>query len=143
MITSGPIAFRALKSGGFQLLEDWWCDTGITDSAARIDGFVSLDQRGQLTVRKGYQWDGASGPAINTKSILPGSLAHDALYQLLRAGKLPQSLRSAADDVMVRLCEASGMSWIRCKWVRLALRLFAGFAAKVQPEVESVRLRAP
>ncbi|MGH7536144.1 MAG: DUF1353 domain-containing protein, partial [Gemmatimonadales bacterium] len=42
----------------------------------------SLQGRGYLTVKEGYAWDGPSGPTVDTKDFMRGSLVHDALYQL-------------------------------------------------------------
>ena len=37
-----------------------------------------------LEIKKGYAWDGASGPIINTQDTLVASLVHDVLYQAMR-----------------------------------------------------------
>lgn len=141
--TSGPISYRPLRSGGYETLDDWWCDTGIVGHAARLDGAVALDNAGRLTIHEGWPWDGPSGPTKDTPSFMRGSLAHDALYILLRAGKLVPSLRKVADKLLYQLCRQDGMGWFRAQYVYLALRLGAGFAAKRQLEPEAMRLRAP
>ena len=46
--------------------------------------FVTLSKNGFLRIKTGYAWDGASGPAIDTRNFMRGSLVHDALYQLMR-----------------------------------------------------------
>jgi len=50
-----------------------------------------------LTIRKGYQWYGTSGPTINTKSTRLAGLVHDVLYQAIRMGFLPKSYKNLAD----------------------------------------------
>ncbi len=50
--------------------------------------FIKLDRTGKLTIVGGYAWDGPSGPVVDTKENMRASLVHDALYQLMRNGKL-------------------------------------------------------
>ena len=75
----------------------------------------------------GFQWDGASGPAIDTPSFMRASLVHDALYKLAREGMLPDGWRLPADKVLVAILRKDGMSWIRRKWVCGAVRGFGGW----------------
>lgn len=83
-----------------------------------------------LTILPGYAWDGASGPTVDSPSSMRGSLVHDALYQLMRMGVLPESCRPAADKVFYRLCIEDGMDRFRA-WVWYwAVRLFAASAAR-------------
>ena len=91
--------------------------------------YVSLSADGQLAIRRGYCWDGASGPALDTKTIMRASLVHDALYQLARHHQLPASFRAAADDELYHICRADGMNRIRAKYVLLAVRLFGATSA--------------
>ena len=95
--------------------------------------FFSLKD-GLLTAKKGYEWDGPSGPAIDTANFMRGSLFHDLLYQLMREGYIPRSFRKKADQVMRELCLADGMSKIRAWWVYTAVRVGAGNAAKRRKE---------
>ena len=118
----------------YQLVEDWSVQTVIEGAAARIEGFIELTQDGTLTVKRGYSWDGASGPTIDTKNSMRASLAHDALYQLERAGHLGQEWRLAADRLLHDLCIQDGMWAIRAKAWLWAVRRFAGFAARRQAE---------
>jgi hypothetical protein len=91
--------------------------------------FISLDKTGCLIIQKGYAWDGPSGPTIDTKNFMRGSLVHDALYQLIRQKHLPKSAREAADKELARICLEDGMPRIRVWWVYKSVRKFAGFAA--------------
>ena len=84
---------------------------------------------GKLAVRVGYAWDGPSGPTIDTNNFMRGSLVHDALYQLMREGELPQTCRKFVDLQLYKHCREDGMSWPRAKGVYYAVRLFAGKAA--------------
>ena len=63
---------------------------------------------------------------------MEGSLVHDALYQLIRAGLIPNAdgiERHAADAELLHHNKAAGMSWYRRLWVNLGVRVFASFAA--------------
>ncbi len=87
--------------------------------------FILLNYDGELIVKKYYAWDGASGPAIDTKTFMRGSLIHDALYQLMREGLLDRSFRDAADHILRRICIKDGMWKIRANWVYWAVKNFA------------------
>ena len=41
--------------------------------------FIILTMTGFLIIKKGYAWDGPSGPTIDTPNFMRGSLVHDAL----------------------------------------------------------------
>ncbi len=90
--------------------------------------FIRWDD-GVLTISPGYAWDGPSGPTVDTKTFMRGSLVHDALYQLMREEILPRLCRKLADKILYRMCREDKMVWIRAAWVYVAVRLFAGFAA--------------
>lgn len=90
--------------------------------------FIRWDD-GVLSISPGYAWDGPSGPAVDTKTFMRGSLVHDALYQLMREKALHQQHRRIADKILYKMCREDKMMWIRAAWVYVAVRLFAGFAA--------------
>lgn len=69
-----------------------------------------------ITVKKGYAWDGASGPTVDTKNTMRGSLFHDALYQLMREGLLSRSLKASADNIMQTIMIEDGMWLFRAKY---------------------------
>lgn len=85
-------------------------------------GHVSLF-RSILHIAEGYTWDGPSGPTIDTPSFMRGSLVHDALYDLIKAGHLPKSARRHADRVLYLICREDGMSWFRAQYVWLGVRI--------------------
>ena len=82
-----------------------------------VTEYVELDTSGKLTIMKGYAWDGPSGPTIDTKTFLRGSLVHDALYQLIREGYLPVSCKNMADVTLKKICKEDGMWSIRACYV--------------------------
>lgn len=120
--------YRKLPRYKYQLLADETIECSWLVGKYVEHDFVRVDD-GRLTVCEGYAWDGASGPAIDTTTILRGSLFHDALYQLMRQGLLPRSYRALADDLMRELCIEDGMRPIRAWWVYWSVRLFGGRAS--------------
>lgn len=120
-----------LYKGGYkyQLVEEYSCVVSILPEQTIYDGYVVLDTRGNLNIRKGYAWDGPSGPTIDTSTFMRGSLVHDALYQLIRAGKLDSSHREQADKELRRICLEDGMYRIRAWWVYQAVRNHGASAA--------------
>ena len=81
--------------------------------------FVTILE-GKLTVKKGYCWDGASYITLDTKSSMKGSLAHDALYQLMREGLLDREVwRKYADELLRDICIEEGMwKWRANLWYK-------------------------
>lgn len=102
--------------------------------------YISLTTFGMLIIRAGYAWDGPSGPTIDTKNFMRGSLVHDALYQLIGEGLLPLSDRALADAELRRICIEDGMSAIRAWWVFQGVHWF-GDTAATSPE--KVPIEAP
>lgn len=148
MKNAGLIYFRKLKSGGWELLEEWWVETGIKGNAARIHNksngavLVELGQDGRLIISASYRWDGASGPVIDRKANMRAGLAHDALYQLHRASKLGLDLSHESDRVYRELyVSCGGWGWVG--WLDYwGLRIGAGHARRPQREVEDKRRAA-
>ena len=78
--------------------------------------FISITLNGVLIIRKGYAWNGANKPAINTKNSVRATEIHDALYQAIRMGFLPKSYRDEADREMRKALREDGMSYLRARW---------------------------
>lgn len=125
----------------YQLAENYRVQIGITGHTI-CQGPIKLTVQGFLTIKKGYAWDGPSGPAIDTKNFMRGSLVHDALYQLMRYGRLdPEKYRDTADRLLQQMCIEDGMWKLRAWWVYRAVRTFAARAAT--PENKRPILEAP
>ncbi len=93
----------------------------------------NLTESGLLTIFEDYPWDGASGPTIDTKSSIRGSLVHDALYEMIRLGLLPESIRVLADEELRDICIADGMwKWRADRWFDMVER-FGGAHSAVAP----------
>jgi len=93
-------------------------------------GYVEIKQDGKLFIRKGYAWDGPSGPTFDTKNFMRGSLVHDALYQLIRENKIEPDQRTRSDEILREICLEDGMSKIRAWWVFKGVNWFGKGAAK-------------
>ena len=126
--------YRRIGNYKYELTERFQVVTDIRPDRAyfapNLDSyFVYLASNGILILRKGYSWDGASGPAMDTQSIMRGALVHDGFYQLLRESDLPMSYRKKADKLLRNMCREDGMMWIRSLWVYWAVRIFGREAA--------------
>ena len=86
--------------------------------------WCNLSTSGQLTITAGYAWDGPSGPTIDTRNFMRGSLVHDVLYQLIRTDYLGASFKGAADDELRHICRLDGMGRLRSWWVYRGVRRF-------------------
>jgi hypothetical protein len=120
----------------YQLIKSvtFWTNVNPTQSIRTL--FIDLDSDGTLTIKCGYSWDGPSGPTIDTKNFMRGSLAHDALYQLMREGHLDeQAHRNTADKLLRKMCRKDGMTAIRAWWVYQAVKRFGKSSATIKREV--------
>ena len=129
--------FIKYKSGyKYQLAEKYVEDITIKPKNDIVTFYITLNSGGTLRLRKGYAWDGPSGPTFDTRNFMRGSVVHDALYQLMREGHLnPDDWREAADDELKRLCLQDGMSKSRAWWVHKGVR-WGGKKAATGPAKE-------
>jgi hypothetical protein len=97
----------------FQLPYELWPPAPI------VDEFFSIDCEGWAIIRKGYAWDGASGPTadIPRKQIAVPALVHDMLCQLGRAGLMEgvPDARKHADELLYSMLRQRGMNYLRAK----------------------------
>jgi len=91
--------------------------------------YYSLDVAGWLSLKKGYAWNGATA-AIDSEDFMNASAIHDAFYQMIAQGELPEAERISADEELRRFCIAAGMTRLRAQYVYLAVRVFGGFFAR-------------
>jgi len=140
MTTKGYIRYRSDYK--YQLAEGYVVNISINPKSDIKTEFIDLDPDGKLTVKKGYAWDGPSGPVKDTKENLRASLVHDALYQLIRNNELKtRTHRKAADQEFKDICKADGVSNLRASVYYKALRKFGKPAAS--PESKKNIRRAP
>ena len=87
--------------------------------------YFYLDHRKLLVVKDKYAWDGPSGPTIDTKNFMRGSLVHDCLYQMIREGYLDKDqCRILADKELYKIVRDDGMNWFRANLVYYSVRIF-------------------
>lgn len=122
----------------YQLREGYKIQTGVQIEEAVQTTFLTLEKNGLLWIRKGYAWDGPSGPTVDYPKahVMRGSLVHDALYQLMRWGLLHKNQRAKADELMRDIFEEDGMwRWRAKAWYRSVGKL-AGKAADPEARKE-------
>jgi hypothetical protein len=114
----------------YQLVKDY--DVAVDIIGETIDSdYIKLTADGMLTVKKGYAWDGPSGPTIDTKDSMRGALIHDALYQSMRDHGLDRSkYKAVADTEFRKACEEDGMSWLRAFYFYYGVKLFGSKSTK-------------
>lgn len=114
----------------YQLHDKYWIQTVIRPIRGfGGNDFVSISSGGILMIAPGYAWDGASGPALDTDTIMRASLVHDSLYQLIRMGVLHEVDRAAADQLLRDIALEDGMWPARSWWIFKGVRLFGSAAA--------------
>ena len=116
--------YRKLKAWKYQLTEPLEVKLGFMPPDNIDTEFIILRIDGRLLLKKGYAWDGASGPCPDTTNIMKGSLTHDALYQLMRLNLLDRKYRKFADLELRRFCLKDGMNKIWAKVIYWGVRIF-------------------
>lgn len=92
--------------------------------------YIELRPDGYFLIKKGYAWDGPSGPTFDTKNFMRGALVHDALYQLMREYGLDRKYRSVADTTMRKFCCKDGMNAVRAWYSFIGVRFFGRKSAR-------------
>ncbi len=125
-ITTDHIEYsKGLK---YQLRKTYCCQVSVFPEKEVKTDWIDLNTTGKLTIRKGYAWDGPSGPTIDTPSFMRGSVVHDALYQLMRMQLLSAKWRKQADIELHDDCLEDGMWCFRASYVYRGVRAGAVFA---------------
>ncbi len=137
------VCYKKLKKYKYQLVKPFSIKTKIKVESIVNTDYLRLTKAGKLTVKKGYAWDGPSGPTFDTLNFMRGSLVHDALYQLIRDGHLDYNTREPADKLLRDICLEDGMSRLRAWIVYHGVRTFAGGAAKPRDPKEQVMICVP
>jgi hypothetical protein len=129
----------------YQLFSDHVIRLDFGPHADVNEAFLVMTTVGLLTIKKGYAWDGPSGPTFDTENFMRGSLVHDALYQLIREEKFGSRIdekeraREKSDNLLRDLCKRDGMSSVRAWWVYQGVRLGGGVAIQKPKEVIKAR----
>lgn len=133
-------AIRYRQGYKYQLAEPFTIQTPVMGFKAH-HGFLRLGVDGVLTLKNGYASDGPSGPTVDTLDFMRGAFVHDALYQLIRLGLIPEKYKDAADILLRELCLEDGMNMVRAYFVYWAVR-WKGDAA-LYPSSDNQIITAP
>lgn len=120
-----PIYYRKLRGYKYELVQNYRLNVGIKGFDF-ITKYLEMSASGLLFIKKGYAWDGASGPTFDTVSSMRGSLIHDCIYQMIRLGKISPEYRKHADALLEKLCLEDGMWKVRATLWERGVRWFAG-----------------
>jgi len=108
----------------YQLAKDYVYQSSFAPELEIFSEFIAFLPNGLLNIKRGYAWDGTSGPTIDGKTNMRASLVHDAFYQLIREGHLSFDMRDKCDQEFRRVCLEDGMWSVRA-WVDYqGLKLF-------------------
>lgn len=137
----GTIAYR--QGYKYQLVED--VSVEVVQDFPDIDhDFFFVETLGKarlLWIRRGYAWDGASGPAIDTETFLFPSLVHDVICQATDEGLVSWQWRKYGDgllkdllaqNIQARANTRVGKIWakMRSGWVWRAVRAYSAWREK-------------
>jgi len=126
----GTIRYTKLRLYKYRLKDDYTIQIDITPLIDIVADFIVLTTKGELTIKRGYAWNGPTGPTLDTKDFMRGSLVHDALYQLIRENYISMEYRNYADSLLKTICLEDGMSKFRAWYIHLAVRRFGGLSAQ-------------
>ena len=116
------------KGYKYQLAETYVITTDVLNCFCDTE-YLGLNPRGDLTIKEGYAWDGASGPTLDSASTMRGSLVHDAFYQLMRESLIPLTYRKHVDDIFRKIILEDGMFYLRALLWEEAVHTFGEPAA--------------
>lgn len=94
-----------------------------------------------LEIKKGYAWDGASGPTWDTKDTITPSLVHDVLYQAIRIGHLAKGKRFDADLEFYQLMRSRTHTFfghLRAFYFFLGVRMFGWMSIRPKKQGEEM-----
>ena len=114
----------------YELLDDFIAQIPVTPGQVIEHEYYYLNTIGLLHIRRGYMWDGPSGPTYDSKGLMIGSLVHDVGYQMTRDGwfDIDQD-RALWDQVYFDLIKRNGINPIRAWGHYRMLRRFGWKAA--------------
>lgn len=122
------------KGYKYQLRRDYNTPYPLYPKKTISTEWITLTSTGWLTARRGYAWDGPSGPTIDTKSSMRGSLEHDAVTQLIRLGLLSKDCRDIADQRLHDVCVKDGMIPERADVWEGMLHYFGSYSIEMSSE---------
>jgi len=132
-----------MKRTDYEILKRGWLCGFLTPSRYRLHrtrcfqtcvyghyvatDYATLLPNGVLTVYSNLQWDGPSGPTVDTATTMDGSCAHDVLYRMIGDGHLPLAVRWRCDATLFVLMREAGAWRVRAYAYMLAVDYAGGF----------------
>jgi hypothetical protein len=95
------LTYRELKGWKYELLEHISTPINIHPKRVIVTPYIQIHDS-RLFVLERYAWD---GPTVipDSADLMLASLFHDALYQLIREGKLDRSFQKMADKLFKKI----------------------------------------
>lgn len=115
----------------YRVTKTFCMGTGIVPPQVIDEVFASLDKQGNITIRRGFCWDGATG-AFDTKDIMLASCIHDVFCEWYNRGLITKENRKAADRLFQKVNKDEGMSKPRRNWTYQVVRKFLEVKDKVR-----------
>ncbi|MFC1601330.1 hypothetical protein ACFL34_03180 [Candidatus Sumerlaeota bacterium] len=87
-MSEGRVWYKKRRRYKYSLAEDFPLQLELRPETEIVTPFIVLTTDGLLTIRKGYAWDGPSGPAVDTETTLSGQeRAKDLEYRVIAVNK--------------------------------------------------------
>jgi hypothetical protein len=138
------VHYRKLKGYKYQIRRRYTYRVNIyplKPPRRSVARYLGLSHDGILTLKNEYAWDGPSGPTIDTRDFIRGSLVHDGLYQLMREGVLDYKVhRKRADEIFREILVDDGMCRFRAWYVYQAVHIFAEGGARPKKRNKNLKL---
>lgn len=129
-MSASYIVYEKLSGYKYRLKEDYYIYIPELLNYSITTEYIRIRPNGMMCIDKEYAWNGASGPAPDAKWNMRGSLLHDACYQLIRLGKLPESFKGIADAILEReMIKDGAWRWV-ARLFEWATNTFADYAIK-------------
>lgn len=111
------MTLKYIEGAKYQVAEDYRVQTPVTGEAIMGELF-ELWPDGLMVVRKGFCWDGASGPTIDTKASMSASLVHDVFCLCMRDRRLSyENWQDTVNAFFEQMCRRAGMwGWRARLW---------------------------
>ena len=104
--------YQKKKKWKYKVYED--CEFTLNRHFPKVEHPFFTINKNKMIVKKGYTWDGPSGPVIDTKKLILVSLPHDVFYQSIRENLLDECWKNDADkefEEMYKDRTSWGLRW--------------------------------
>lgn len=138
MKTASVGRIEYIKGYKNQLTDSAFYASGIAIPKRVVHEWFVIEKNGDIFIKAGYAWNGASGPTIDTQKTYRLSLFHDVWYQATRLGLLPQSFRKRGDTMLYRIGVEDGMWKIRVWYWFQGVRFAGDGSAQASAEPKPI-----